>query len=100
MTQSKYVGAVSSMSVPSRSNTAMRSSSGMKSGDPALVTDSTYSTSAVFAGAPSFQRDKGAAGQDSPAHTAAAKTAATTMHVFLMPRIIPFAGGIRPPDSS
>ena len=48
----------STHSVPSLSNTAMRSGSGTKSGEPCLLTFSTNSTIAAF-GAVSFQDGKG-----------------------------------------
>ncbi len=48
----KYIGC-SAHSVPSLSNTAMRSGSGTKSGEPAFVTRSTKATTAFF-GAASF----------------------------------------------
>ena len=52
-----YIGC-STHSVPSLSNTAMRSGSGTKSGEPSLVTFSTKATMAAF-GAVSFQDGRG-----------------------------------------
>ncbi|SIT55515.1 hypothetical protein BQ8794_220080 [Mesorhizobium prunaredense] len=52
-----YIGC-SIHSVPSLSNTAMRSGSGTKSGEPSLLTLSTNSTIAAF-GAVSFQEGNG-----------------------------------------
>jgi len=55
----KYIGC-SAQSVPSLSNTAMRSAGGTKSGPPSLVTFATNSTT-DFLAAPSFQDGSGPA---------------------------------------
>src|SRR5678810_790633 len=53
----KYIGC-SAQSVPSLSNTAMRSAGGTKSGAPSLVTVTTKATMDCLAG-PSFQEGSG-----------------------------------------
>ena len=62
-------------SVPSLSNTAMRSATGTTSGEPGVVTFVTYSMIALFA-LPSFHEGRGSAARAPPAESATSRNTA------------------------